>query len=404
MSKHILLITQWFDPEPTFKGLLFAKELVKKGFSVQVLTGFPNYPGGKIYPDYKIKLIQKEYIDGVSVIRLPLYPSHNNSKLGRIFNYMSFALSTIFYGILFAKKPNVIYAYHPPLTTGIAAVVIKFFRRAPVVYDIQDLWPDTLKATGMIKSKKVLKFISRVCNKVYSLVDQIVVLSPGFKSMLIKRKVPEDKIDVIYNWADESVLRSVNEQNQEFNKNNFNILFAGNIGRAQKLEIILNAAKILTSKPNKIRFTILGGGLALDSLKFLANELNLTNVKFLPEVPMNKVGSYLYAADALFIHLNKNKLFEITIPGKTQAYMSVGKPIIIGVKGDAANLITNGECGVSIEPEDAKGLADAALYLSSMDKNVLKKMGNNARVYYDKNLSVACGIDRFVDIFTKIMS
>ena len=199
MPNKVLLVTQWFDPEPTFKGLLFAKELSKRGFDVEVLTGFPNYPGGKIYSGYKLKFFQKEIHDGVRVIRLPLYPSHDKNKIGRILNYLSFAISASIYGVLFAKKPSLIYAYHPPLTTGLAALIIKFFRRAPVVYDIQDIWPDSLSATGMINNKSILKVISWLCNRVYSSVDKIVVLSEGFRKKLVDRNVPSSKIKLIFN-------------------------------------------------------------------------------------------------------------------------------------------------------------------------------------------------------------
>src|SRR5690606_2008039 len=203
MAIRILLITQWFDPEPTFKGMVFARELVKQGFKVEVLTGFPNYPGGKIYPGYKIKLFQKESIDGVTITRVPLYPSHDKGALGRALNYMSFALTSMLYGLFFAKRPSVIYAYHPPLTVGISAAIIRFFRRAPMVYDIQDMWPDTLRATGMLSNERVLRGISRACDWVYKKADQLVVLSPGFKRLLIERGVPESKIEVIYNWCAE---------------------------------------------------------------------------------------------------------------------------------------------------------------------------------------------------------
>ena len=167
MSKRILIMTQWFDPEPTFKGLLFARELVARGFEVEVITGFPNYPGGVLYEGYRLKLIQKEMIDGVLITRVPLFPSHDKNRLGRIANYISFAFSSLMYGLFLAKRPDVIYVYHPPLTVSISALIIKLFRRIPVVLDIQDMWPDTLKATGMITNSRLLGFVSKVCNLIY---------------------------------------------------------------------------------------------------------------------------------------------------------------------------------------------------------------------------------------------
>ena len=168
---RILLLTQWFDPEPTFKGLAFAQELKKQGHEVQVLTGFPNYPGGKIYDGYKLKLYQREVVEGISILRVALYPSHDSSVLRRIFNYISFAFMAMFFGIFTIKKIDVIYAYHPPLTVGIAAICIKFFRRIPIVYDIQDMWPDTLKATGMLNNDNILS----ACGVSWS-IDMLIIL------------------------------------------------------------------------------------------------------------------------------------------------------------------------------------------------------------------------------------
>jgi colanic acid biosynthesis glycosyl transferase WcaI len=405
LSKRILLITQWFDPEPTFKGILFAKELVSRGFEVEVITGFPNYPGGNLYDGYRLKLIQKETIAGVLVTRVPLYPSHDKNKLGRIANYISFAFSSLLYGLMFAKRPDIIYAYHPPLTVGISALIIKLFRRVPVVLDIQDMWPDTLKATGMIGNSHLLGFVSKVCNLVYSAVTKIIVLSPGFKNLLINRGVPESKVEIIYNWADEEVLRaSTNKTPKELaNIKGFKILFAGNAGQAQGLDIILNAALLLKDDVPEIQFLILGQGLQINDLKRRANDLNLNNVHFLAAVGMEKVGGFLGSADALLIHLNANPLFKITIPGKTQAYMAVGKPIILGVSGDASNLVSIADCGVCFEPENSVALAEAAKSLMLLDPIDIQRLGKNAERFYDENLSVKVGVDSFEKVFIEVI-
>lgn len=143
MARRVLLITQWFDPEPSFKGLLFAKELLERGFEVEVVTGFPNYPGGKLYPGYRIRFLQKESIGGVEISRVPLYPSHDRSVWRRVTNYLSFAASVVFYGVFFAPKFDVIYAYHPPLTIGVAASIIRFF--------VVDPWSTIFKIFGLTR-------------------------------------------------------------------------------------------------------------------------------------------------------------------------------------------------------------------------------------------------------------
>lgn len=402
MAIRILLLTQWFDPEPTFKGLVFARELVRQGFEVEVVTGFPNYPGGKLYPGYKLKLIQREVIEGVQVTRVPLYPSHDHGSVGRVLNYISFAVASLIYGLFAAKRPNVIYAYHPPLTVGVTAVLIRILRRVPVVYDIQDMWPDTLKATGMFSNEKALKVVSSVCNWVYRRVDQLVVLSPGFKRLLIERLVPESKIEVVYNWcAEDSLTAPRGVVPKEFPLDKFSILFAGNMGKAQALDSVLHAAKLL-QYDTEVVFVFLGGGVELERLQLLADQLALSNVFFLPAVPMSEVGCYLDAADVLLVHLKKDPLFTITIPSKTQAYMAVGKPILMAVDGDAADLVRESGGGRIAESENPQSIADAARELmvaSSPERNDMAE--GNTRFYQEK-LSLQVGVSRFGQIFNRI--
>lgn len=400
MGVRVLLLTQWFDPEPTFKGLVFARALVKQGFEVEVVTGFPNYPGGKIYPGFKLKLFQREFIDGVKITRLPLYPSHGQSGIGRVFNYVSFAAASLFYGVFFAKRPDVIYAYHPPLTVGIAASIIRFFRRVPVLYDIQDMWPDTLKATGMFSNDKLLGVVSKVCDWVYRHVDKLVVLSPGFKKVLIERGVPEDKIEVIYNWCAEEQITASAETPISFSDNaRFRILFAGNMGKAQALDAVLDAAYTLQSRSRPVEFIFLGGGIEVDALKRIAIEKSLTNVTFLPAVPMAEVGGYLKAADALLVHLKKDPLFKITIPSKTQAYMAVGRPLLMAVDGDAAELVKQSGCGVVVESENVDSLVSGVELLLNSSAEELALMSQKGHDFYRKHLSLDQGVLKFSKAF-----
>ena len=406
MAKRVLLLTQWFDPEPTFKGIVFARELQMRGFQVEVVTGFPNYPQGKLYPGYKIKALQKEHIDGIEVNRVALYPSHDSSALKRVFNYLSFSFSALVYCLFKAKKADVIYAYHPPLTVGFTAIITKLFRRIPVVYDIQDMWPDTLRSTGMLTNEWVLRLIGLSAKLVYKFISRIVVLSPGFKKLLIQRGVPSGKIDVIPNWCDEESLNmsNVDISNLFPSGSKFTVLFAGNLGYAQALNTIIDAASLLDKKLEDVTFVFLGDGVVTDSLKNEVKHKNLSNVIFLPQVPMSDVGTYLKKADVLLVHLRRDPLFEITIPSKTQAYMSVGKPIIMGVPGDAAEIIKKAQCGLIIEPESPEQLADSVEKLYRLGANERSQLGKNAADYYDKHLSVKVGVDHFAEIFSELKS
>lgn len=404
MAIRVLLLTQWFDPEPTFKGIVFARELVRQGFEVEVLTGFPNYPGGKVYPGYRIKLLQREVIDGVQVTRVPLYPNHDQSAIKRVLNYVSFAASSLVYGLLMARRPNVIYAYHPPLTVGLTAGLLRLLRRVPVVYDIQDMWPDTLRATGMVSNARALSVVAAVCRWVYRRADHIAVLSPGFKRLLLQRGVPDAKVDVIYNWADEAALASP----QGHPPANFpgperlRILFAGNMGKAQALDTVLEAAAVLQARNARVCFVLLGGGVEVARLQQRAVDLRLHNTIFLPPVPMSEVGALLNAAEVLLVHLRKDSLFEITIPSKTQAYMAVGKPLLMAVDGNAAELVARSGGGVVVESENALALADAAETLAAMPPEALSTMGRQAQGYYREQLALQVGVSKFGTIFKRL--
>lgn len=405
MATRVLLLTQWFDPEPTFKGLVFARELVRQGFEVEVLTGFPNYPGGKLYPGYRIQWLQREVIDGVQITRVPLYPNHDQSAIKRVLNYASFAASSLIYGLFMAKRADVIYAYHPPLTVGVTASLLRLLRRIPVVYDIQDMWPDTLRATGMLNNARALNVVAAVCGWVYRRVDHIVVLSPGFKCLLAARGVPERKLEVIYNWADEAALATPQgsvPKELAADGQAFYILFAGNMGKAQALDAVLDAARLLQERGSRVRWVMLGGGVEVPILKQRAADMRLNNVVFLPPVPMTEVGAYLNAANALLVHLRKDPLFEITIPSKTQAYMAVGKPVLMAVNGDAADLVRQSSGGVVAESENPQALAEAAERMASLNAEELAAMGQRARAYYQQHLALQVGVKRFGEVFRRL--
>ena len=401
MALRVLMLTQWFDPEPAFKGLAFAKKLTKLGLEVEVVTGFPNYPFGKIYPGYRIKPVQRELLDGVRITRVALYPSHDRSPIKRILNYVSFAFSSFWYCLIFVRKIDVIYAYHPPLTVGIAASFLGLLRRIPVVYDVQDLWPDTLRTTGMMDNDRVISLVGSICDQVYKRVDQIVVLSPGFKSQLIQRGVPESKVTVIYNWANEDVIESnAHAVPTGFpGPETFRLLFAGNMGVPQGLSAVLDAAKLLLGRGVSATVIFVGTGLQLEELKRKASALDLTNVIFFPPVSMAQIGAYLKNADALLVHLKAEKLFKITIPSKTQAYMAVGKPILMAVEGDAAELVKAARCGVIASPEDPVAIADAIQSFADMSPGNRRGMGTRGLSFYQENLSLSVGSAKFMKVF-----
>lgn len=397
---RLLFLTQWFDPEPTPKGLEFARQLVRRGFEVEVVTGFPNYPGGKVYAGYHIRPIQRETLNGVQITRLPLYPSHDSSKLGRMLNYVSFMLSALIYVLFIARRPDVSYVYHPPLTVGLVGGLLKLLRRVPFVLDVQDLWPHTLRATGMVNSDRVLSLVGCICSWMYRRASHIVVNSPGFERTLISDGVPAEKVQVIYNWAAEAMLYSGDGDVPRClqQPGRFKCLFAGTMGRAQGIEVLLLAAARLAREAPRVSIYIIGGGIESEMLAAHAARMGLANVVVLPRVPMNEVGVVLASADLLLVTLKRDPLFEITVPSKTQAYMAVGKPILMSVAGDAAALVTRARCGIAVEPGDADALAIAIRRMSDLSKPELDFLGRNGQRFYREHLSIEVGVDRFASL------
>lgn len=387
--RRLIFLSQLYDPEPTFKGTKFIDALQKSGFDVEVVTGFPNYPGGHVYHGYNIKFFEREVLKNTNVTRLAIYPSHDRSAFKRMLCYFSFFLSSFLYLTFCAKKADVIYVSYPSLTAGLAAIGVKLFRRTPVLLDVQDMWPDSLGATGMVKSGVFLKFVGWLCRFLYRYVDHIVVQSEGFRKLLIERGVKPEKLSVILNWADESAIEPSTILTKGFDLNDhFRILFAGNLGTAQGLDTIIAAAKIVAKSRDGVAFYFLGSGVALEGLKAKVNYLELKNVHFLPRVPFDEAQNYLAAADCLLVHLNPAPLFKITIPSKTQAYMYAGKPIIMAVEGDAADLVIKAGAGLTCLPGNPVKLAEAVANLIDLSQQQRLAMGKAGRDYYDRELSM----------------
>lgn len=406
----VLFWMQVFDPEPQIKGITLAKKIVKDGNEVVVITGFPNYPGGRIYPGYSIKLYSIEYMEGIKVIRVPLFPSHSSSKLGRFINYFSFGFSS-FIASLFIRDLDLIYACGPPVTVGIASSLSGIIKKIPVVYDIQDLWPDSLNDTEMFKSTFGLEIVGKVCQFLYRHVTMLIVQSPGIRLKLIARGVPEDKIFLVYNWCNESAVLNYEIDSVGMMPSiermcagtHFSVLFAGNLGRAQDLYSILEAAEILQQRNHKVDIYLLGEGIEKTSLEREVINRCIENVFFIPSVPMSHVGKYLNMADALLVHLKDSELFRATVPAKTQAYLAIGKPIIMAVAGDGAELIKKSGGGIVAKPSNPDSIANSIISLLERGDKELAKMGNCGKQYYWEYLSLDRGAKKFNALFNKVV-
>lgn len=372
-----------------------------RGHEVQVITGFPNYPGGRLYPGYRLRPIRREVIDGVPVVRFLLYPSHDRSALRRVLNYASFSVSAALMAPFMARPADVVYVYHPPGTIGLPALALRYLRRMPLVVDIQDLWPDTLAATGMVRSERLLSLVDRWMRLVYGAAGRIVVLSPGFKQALVNRGIPEAKIEVIYNWTEEADAGDgdTTDTPSMLKQDYFNVVFAGTAGTAQGLSSVIDAAGLIQDRHPDVRIVLIGGGVERDKLKSQVRGMGLSNVVFVPRVPRSEVDAVLAAADVLLVHLRSDPLFEITIPGKTQAYLAAGRPILMAVAGDAARLVERAEAGISCTPGDPASIADAVDMLYEMTPAQREEMGRSGRQFYDQELAFDVGVGKFERCF-----
>ncbi|OAB77327.1 glycosyltransferase family 4 protein [Cochleicola gelatinilyticus] len=402
----ILLVKQLFNPEPTAKSLDFAKELQRRGHEVEVLTGFPSYPLGRIYDGYKQQLYKREVMDGVSLIRVPIYPDHSASGFKRFLHYFSYGISASFIGLWLVKKPDVCFVYQGAIPAAIPAIILKKLRGIPFLYDINDLWPETVATSGMLKNKWALKLINAWCHFNYRNAAFITVATPGFKKNLLAKGVPSEKMEIVSNWSRDVISEAVLDKTSSdsyFKENKINILYAGNLGIVQSLTTILTTAKILQEEGNtRIQFIFLGGGADEERLKQAAIDWNLHNVSFIPRVVSSEVTKYLNAADFLLVHLKKDDLFKITIPSKILAYLKSGKPILMGLEGDSKAILDEARAGYTFEPDNPEALKRVVQEMSALSKEEIANMGINGKRYYTDNLSLISSVDKLEKNFIKI--
>jgi colanic acid biosynthesis glycosyl transferase WcaI len=400
---RLLIVSQWFDPEPTTKGSAFAQACAARGFDVEVLTGFPNYPDGRVYPGFRLRPYRRDTHGAVTVHRTWLFPSHSRSVVGRAANYLSFAASAATLGFARVRRPDVIYAYHPPATAGIVGALAARLFGAPLVLDVQDLWPESVLSSGMVRDGIAMRMLRSLCRWEYRSADRVVALSQGMATLLEERGVPSSRLQVIHNWADESRMMSCPDESvsakarADFGER-FSILFAGQMGEAQGLDSALAAA----AQTPEIDWVFMGGGTERGRLEGLAQAKALANVRFLPPVPVAQVGAWLAAASALLVHLSDDPLYEASIPSKTQAYMLAGRPILMVARGDAAALVSRADAGVVCAPGDPSALAGAARQLASMSDEERRQCGARGRAHYDQELDFSAGVDRFASIFREV--
>jgi glycosyltransferase involved in cell wall biosynthesis len=393
---RIVIVSQYFWPEE-FRINDLAVSLRRRGHDVTVLTGFPNYPRGALFPGYAMRLCRRETYQGVKIVRVPLYPDRSYSPLKRGWNYLSFALSASLLGPFVAGRADRIVVFQPsPITVGLPAIVLKYLKRAPIFFWVQDIWPETLEATGAIRRPRALAVVRRLVRFIYRHCDLILVQSRGFVRRIAALGVPEEKIAYLPNWA-EDVYRPVPRDEAlartEEMADGFQVVFAGNIGRAQDFDTLLGAASLLRDEKD-IRFVVLGDGAMAAHYIERAQAEGLENVVFKGRKPVEAMPRYFAIADALLVLLRNDPVFALTIPAKVQGYLACGRPLVAAVGGDAAAVVRESGAGVVCAPSDPEALAEAILAVYRLSESERAAMGEAGLRYYRTHFDRTTVIDR----------
>ena len=381
----ILVISQYFYPENfRINDLVFS--LKKRGHQITVLTGKPNYSKTHFFEDYGWKSDDFEIINEIPVYRANLVSRRNGGALRLFLNYFSFALLA-FLKLRKIKGPfDAIFVYEPsPITVGIPAIFAKKKFNSPIYFWAQDLWPESLVAAGGVNNKFILGFFNFLTKWIYNHSKKVLIQSNGFREYILNQGISNDKILFYPNPTEDfyKPLQGVNEYQEFFQKEFFNIIFAGNIGEAQSFHTIIEAVHLLKNLP--VKFVILGDGRYKETAISLIKDKGLEfHFNFLGSFPATEMPKFFSHADALLVSLKKDKIFSLTIPAKIQSYLACGKPIIASIDGEGAKIVSDAKCGVTSPAEDSIALSNVIKELIALDKSTLVDMGNNGRAYYEK--------------------
>lgn len=396
---HVLLLTQYYTPEPVDKWRELVQALCARGDTVEVLTGFPCYPLGKVYEGYRQTLGFEEPIDGARVVRVPQLPDHSDSAVRRVLYYVSFALSAAFFGLFRTKRPDVILAYQSALPIGFTARVLSVLKRAPYVLDVVDLWPESVAASGMLKSPALLGLIRAGARYVYRHACRINVITRGYRRSLLRLGVRREKLRLIPCWPGRGQFDPVTPHpgflRQEGLADKFNITYAGAIGPCQGLEVLLQAADRLRDL-HEVQFVVAGSGVSMEELTRLRDSMQLSSVQLLGRRSPADVASLFAASEMLFVHLKPNEMSRLSIPSKTLSYLASGRPLLMAVEGEASRLVARHGCGEVVPPSDPIQLAAAIRRHHQRSVAEREMMGAKARRTYEDHFSDATLVPKVI--------
>lgn len=385
----ILLLTLYFEPDVAANAVIMTelvKELVKLGHEVTVVTSMPHYDNNRIWPEYRGKLYIQETFEGLEVRRVYLYVSQRKENLlGRLLNYVTFNILSFIAGI-FSKGYDVVLSPSPPLTNGLAAFLISRLRGKPYVYNVQDIYPDVAIRLGVLTNSTVIAFFKWMERFVYKKAAAVSVLSEGFRRNLLDKGVPEDKIEIIPNFVDTDFVHPLPRHNA-FSKTHklddkFVVLFAGNMGFSQGLELVLDAAQRLEKKGD-ILFLFVGSGVAKPGLQDYAQKMGIENVDFLPFQPREVLPEMYASSDVCLVPLRRG-IANDSVPSKLLTITAAARPLIASVdeESDARYFVQQAECGLCTDPENSEALVNAIFSLYH-DSDLRERLGQNGRAYLE---------------------
>lgn len=368
-AMKLLYVSQYFPPEmgaPAARVYELSRKWVEAGHHVTVLTGFPNHPTGIVPEGYRRqmrRLTTRERVDGIEVVRTWLYPAPNRRPMERMLNYSSFCISACLRG-LFLDRPDLVIATSPQLLVGLSGWWISHVKRCPFVFEVRDLWPESLLASGIGREDSALiGSLERLASFLYRQCDRIVVTEVFKENLMVRRGLSADKIEVIENGV-ETELFSPEKDGTVLRKSygldgRFVVSYIGTIGYAHGLDIILQAARRFNQILPEAIFLLIGEGAEKEKLEGMVREERLGNIRFLPQQPRESIPLFINASDVCLVLLRKAELFTTVLPSKMLEFMACGRPVVLGVDGQARKILDEAHAGMYITPGDPEALVQA---------------------------------------------
>lgn len=402
----VLIITHIFWPEPAdFRNRALAEELVRRGHEVTVLAPFPNYPLGRIYEGYRMSWRQWEELDGIRVLRVPIYPDHSSSGFRRTLNYGSYTLAASLLGPLLVDRPDVIFVHASPMTLGIPAGLFRLCYGCPVLLDVVDLWPEAVAGSGMTSSRLVLSVTGLIARVAYRIATKVIAITEGFAVRLRNAGVAEERITVIPPWADHVEFHPAPPDEafgREFGlEGKICIIHAGNVGPYQDIGNVLAAADLLRNE-ERLRFVFIGSGQHLSRMKVEAAARGLNNVVFAGRFPMERMSGILAWGAALLVSMAPDPYLAITVPSKLVAYLAVQRPVIAAAAGDVAELVQEHRLGLVAAPGDPVSLAATVSEFLALGDAEREAMSRQCGELFTGSFEKELLLDRYIAILEEM--